>query len=169
MSIEDVRARLQKLLDGKVSSTRAERIDAAIEIAKTAQFAVPKDQRDTTDPTTLITEVVSVSHLLANQPQYDPAMQTAVTKLLVAAIGEVDSSSWTVKDITRQTQGWVFAYECRDSWQHWSRRGRPIKSLPIAECSQKGPDDTTGGEFSALQLSCLSLQLYTDDSSPTGV
>lgn len=157
MGIEDVRARLSELLEGKVSPTRAEHVDATIEIAQAAQFTVPREQHDATDSTTPSTEAVAVSHVLANQPQADPNLQTAVSKQLVAAISEVDGSTWSARDVTRQTQGWVFTYECNHSWQHWSRRGKSIKNLSIAEFSLKEPDTTSGGEFLSSEPSCVAL------------
>ncbi len=169
MGIEDVKARLSELLEGKVSPSRAEHVDATIEIASAAQFTVSQEQRNATEPGPSIIEAVAVSHILGDQPQYNPALQTAVTKQLVAAIGEIDGSSWSVKDITRQAQGWVFTYECKDSWQQWSRRGKPVRSLSIAESSQKAPDQTSGGEILSSKFSCACLLPRTNVTSATGV
>ncbi len=79
---------------------------------------------------------------ILNQPQDDPALQTAIVRHIIAALGQVGESSWIVRQVSRAEQGWTFTYICKDSWQAWSRQAskHPAKTA-VGEWSEKGGQD----------------------------
>ncbi|KAH6635354.1 hypothetical protein B0J18DRAFT_45185 [Chaetomium sp. MPI-SDFR-AT-0129] len=85
---------------------------------------------------------VNAMDALINQPADDPVLQTAIARLIISALSEVDSSSWVVRQVSRNDQCWAFTYLCKDSWQTWSRQtSKTPAKLAIGEWSEKGGQD----------------------------
>ena len=86
------------------------------------------------------TRQINAIDALINQPSDDHVLQKSVAKHIITTLGEIDGSSWTVRQVSRGEQGWTFGYICKDSWQAWSRQNakNPARAV-IGEWSQK-PD-----------------------------
>lgn len=84
------------------------------------------------------TRQINAIDTLINQPSDDHVLQKSVAKHIITTLGEIDGSSWTVRQVSRGEQGWTFGYICKDSWQAWSRQNakNPARAV-IGEWSQK--------------------------------
>lgn len=131
------------------TDTRAEHISTTFEIRRNAVFdiAVEPEVPEGEDPVhhlqLPVTRTINASETIMNQPTDDPVPQRIVAKHIIGAIGEVDGSSWNVRQVVRGAQGWDFTYQCKNSLQAWNCQnaktpGRP----PIAAWSGPGGQDS---------------------------
>lgn len=163
-SIADLQDQLRDQLRTRVTDTRAEHISVTFEIRATAVFEVPVTETENEalenapniDPLLggsrsapavngnggQATRRINAIDTLVGQPVDDPVSQTFVAKDIIASVAEVDGSNWTVRQVSRNEQGWTFTYICKDSWQAWSRQvsKNPVKTA-IGEWSEKGGQD----------------------------
>ncbi|KAI0486077.1 hypothetical protein F4859DRAFT_502462 [Xylaria cf. heliscus] len=149
-SVEDLQGQLHQLLAAKTTETRAEHISPGFELLAHAILHLPVDSENSTaegagaGPDTApsqqppITRTVIASDTVQNQPTDDPVLQKAVAKHICNAIGAVDSSAWTVRQVTRGAQGWQFTYICKDSLQAWNRANAKNPDRPVIG-SYSGP------------------------------
>jgi hypothetical protein len=191
-SVADLQFQLRDLLSSRVTETRAEHTSVTFEIRATTVFDIPVTETENEalenasniDPLLggvranaapldnangeAATRRVKAIDTLVNQPADDPVLQTSVTRHIIASLGQVDGSVWTVRQVSRGEHGWAFTYICKDSWQAWSRQAskRPAKTA-IAEWSEKGGQDSVHlGAFALLAMG--RLPLLTDVYSPPG-
>ncbi|KAI0117120.1 hypothetical protein F4814DRAFT_439631 [Daldinia grandis] len=130
-SVQDIQDRLHRLLASRSSDTRAEHASFTFELRHNVVFHLSPDAENAPpdgviDPTEQshhqpITQSVNAFETVQNQPSDDPILQRAVAKHIVGAMGTVDNSSWTVRKVSRDSQGWTFTYICKDSLQAWNR------------------------------------------------
>ncbi|KAI0539317.1 hypothetical protein GGR58DRAFT_512512 [Xylaria digitata] len=136
-SVEDLQGQLHQLLAAKTTDTRAERISPNFELLSNAIFRLAADVENGTDSDLVqsqqlpISRTVSASETVQNQPTDDPILQKSVAKHISNAIGVVDNSAWTVRQVTRGAQGWQFTYICKDSLQAWNRVNAKNPDRPI--------------------------------------
>ncbi|KAI1279162.1 hypothetical protein F5Y07DRAFT_387690 [Xylaria sp. FL0933] len=142
-SLEDLQGQLHQLLAAKTTDTRAEHITPSFELVSHAALHIPADSEksapDGTDgdaePAQLqqqhIARTVMVSEAVNNQPADDPILQQAIAKHISNAIGAVDTSAWTVRQVTRGAQGWQFTYICKASLQAWKRANAKNPDRPV--------------------------------------
>ncbi|KAL1879827.1 hypothetical protein Daus18300_001665 [Diaporthe australafricana] len=165
-SVEDLALQLANLRDTKATDTKAEHISATFEFRSTVVFNVPENESDAADPSqnldqavggtpgalptppmngnapALITRSIRAYDTIMNQPTDDPALQKLVAKHIVAILGSVDGSSWTVRSVSRNSSGWTFTYLCKNSTQAWMRQNsKHSTKLRIAESSGKDGQD----------------------------
>lgn len=163
-STEDLTVQLAHLRDTKATDTKAEHISETFEFKSTVVFKVPDNESDV-DPgpnpdqaaggtpgavptapmngnaSTTTREIRAIDTLL-NQPTDDPAQQKLVAKHIIASLGSVDGSSWTVRSVSRNASGWTFTYLCKNSTQAWMRQNsKNSAKLRIAESSGKDGQD----------------------------
>ncbi|KAK3954650.1 hypothetical protein QBC32DRAFT_80395 [Pseudoneurospora amorphoporcata] len=100
------------------------------------------------------TRQIKAIDALINQPSDDHVLQKSVAKHIITTLGEIDGSSWTVRQVSRGEQGWTFGYICKDSWQAWSRQNakNPARAV-IGEWSQK-PDTQDAVNLSRPAFDC---------------
>ncbi|KAI1648685.1 uncharacterized protein F4817DRAFT_333740 [Daldinia loculata] len=130
-SVQDVQDRLHRLLASRSSDTRAEHASFTFELRHNVVFHLNPDAENSpadsvVNPTEQshhqpITQSVNAFETVQNQPSDDPILQRAVAKHIVGAMGIVDNSSWTIRKVSRDSQGWTFTYICKDSLQAWNR------------------------------------------------
>ncbi|KAH8889873.1 hypothetical protein GQ53DRAFT_842751 [Thozetella sp. PMI_491] len=147
-SVAELVEQLRGLLAEKVSPRKAEHISASFEFRSNVTFQVPLAESH--DAETIVpahpggdaTRDISAIDAFLNQPQDDPVLQTSVTKHLITTIGDVDSSTWIVRSISRAAHGWCFTYICGDSCQAWARQAakNPAKLIIGAWSSKDGED-----------------------------
>ncbi|KAI1127730.1 hypothetical protein F5Y10DRAFT_190017 [Nemania abortiva] len=140
-SIEELQGQLHQLLAAKTTDTRAEHISPSFELLSHSVFHLPADSESGhvdgagLDPSQSqqppVARTVIASETVQNQPADDPVLQKAVAKHISNAIGAVDSSAWTVREVTRGAQGWQFTYICRDSLQAWNRANAKNPDRPV--------------------------------------
>ncbi|GAP85980.1 putative DNA methylation modulator- variant [Rosellinia necatrix] len=140
-SIEDLQGQLHQLLAAKTTDTRAEHMSPSFELLSHAVFHLPPDPENASadgtgpDPAqpqqSTGARTVLASETVQNQPADDPVLQKAVAKHICNAIGVVDRSAWTVRQVTRGAQGWQFTYICRDSLQAWNRTNAKNPERPV--------------------------------------
>ncbi|KAI1802789.1 hypothetical protein F4811DRAFT_554517 [Daldinia bambusicola] len=147
-SVQDVQDRLHRLLASRASDTRAEHASFTFELRHNAVFHLNADaENGHADPVEQpqqqqITRSVSAFETVQNQPTDDPVLQRAVAKHIVGALGTVDNSSWTVRKVSRDAQGWTFTYICKDSLQAWNRaNAKNIEKHVIGSYSGPGSLD----------------------------
>ncbi|KAK2613909.1 hypothetical protein N8I77_000778 [Diaporthe amygdali] len=164
-SVEDLALQLASLRGTKATDTKAEHISATFEFRSTVVFKVPESENDTADPaqnpdqplggtpgavpiapingnTAATMREIRANDTLMNQPSDDPALQKLVAKHIIASLGSVDGSSWTVRSVSRKPSGWTFTYLCRNSTQAWMRQNsKHSAKLRIAESSGKDGQD----------------------------
>lgn len=164
-SIEDLTLQLAHLRDTKVTESKAEHISETFEFRSTVVFNVPENESDAADATqtpdqaagatpsavptapmsgnvTTPTREIRAIDTLLNQPTDDPALQKLVAKHIIASLGSVDGSSWTVRSVSRNASGWAFTYLCKNSTQAWMRQNsKHSAKLRIAESSGKDGQD----------------------------
>jgi ATP-dependent DNA helicase 2 subunit 1 len=90
---------------------------------------------------------ISANDTLISQPQDDPALQRAVAKHVVTALGTTDGSSWVVREVSRGPQGWTFTYICKDSVQSWNRQHGNATKPVVGEYSMQDPDPIVNSEY----------------------
>ncbi|GAW18209.1 hypothetical protein ANO14919_076830 [Xylariales sp. No.14919] len=158
-SVEDLQSQLHQLLAAKTTDTRAEHVSPSFELLSHTAFQIPADTEnsatDNPDPDqnpaqsqqVPITRTIIASETVQNQPVDDPILQKAVAKHISNAIGAVDSSAWTVRQVTRGAQGWRFTYICKDSLQAWNRANAKNPDRPVI-ASHSG-----SGGFDPINLS----------------
>lgn len=103
------------------------------------------------------TRQINAIDALINQPSDDHVLQKSVAKHIITTLGEIDGSSWAVRQVSRGEQGWTFGYICKDSWQAWSRQNakNPGRAV-IGEWSQK-PDSMDSVNLSKSWLLFVSI------------
>ncbi|KAI0974510.1 hypothetical protein F4678DRAFT_470506 [Xylaria arbuscula] len=154
-SVEDLQGQLHQLLAAKTTDTRAEHVSPSFELLPHTALHLPADSEhgaiDGTDPhlepaqslQQPVARTVLVSETVQNQPPDDPVLQKAAAKHISTAIGAVDNSAWTVRQVTRGAQGWQFTYICKASLQAWNRANAKNSDRPvIASYSGSGGLDT---------------------------
>ncbi|KAK3294852.1 uncharacterized protein B0H64DRAFT_443883 [Chaetomium fimeti] len=165
-SVADLQAQLRDLLHNRVTETRADHTSVTFEIRATATFEIPVTDAENEAPegvsnidpllgvarSSAVTAAngnpgqparrVNAIDALVNQPVDDPALQTTIARQIIMSLRAVDSSNWTVRQVSRSEQGWTFTYICKDSWQAWNRQASktPAKTV-IGEWSEKGGQD----------------------------
>ncbi|KAM3515270.1 hypothetical protein MY11210_001163 [Beauveria gryllotalpidicola] len=137
-SLDEVQCRFRDGYEGKVTETRAEHMRISIDIGPSTQFTVFESHGDdNVDPSL---SRVSARDALVSQPQQTPTTQRAVAREILNAIGEIDSSTWSIIDEERKAQGWVLTYVCNHSWKQWTRHGTAAQAPVILEYSHKELD-----------------------------
>ncbi|KAK7422251.1 ATP-dependent DNA helicase II subunit 1 [Neonectria punicea] len=139
-SVDDLKLHLRSILDAKTSPTRAEHVSITMELRASVRFIIPllsepqNGDLSNIDPSLgggteapnqlgdRPSGVVVANEALTNQPQDDPTLQTSVAKHIIATLGSIDGSTWTIREVTRGPQGWKFTYLCKDSFQQWNRQ-----------------------------------------------
>ncbi|KAF9765413.1 hypothetical protein IL306_002306 [Fusarium sp. DS 682] len=170
-SVEELRLQLRDILDAKATPTRAEHVSMTIELRATVRFqlAVLESENGTleslnsTDPSLggaqsvgmngnqdegQLSRVVFANDTLMTQPQDDPTLQRSVANHIISVISSTDGSTWTVREVSRGTQGWSFTYLCKDSYQQWTRQNakNPTKTI-VGEFSQREPVPVLHGNW----------------------
>ncbi|KAK7432615.1 ATP-dependent DNA helicase II subunit 1 [Neonectria magnoliae] len=148
-SVDDLQLHLRSTLDAKTSPTRAEHVSITMELRASVRFVIPllsepqNGDLSNIDPSLgggteapnqpgdQPSRVVAANEALTNQPQDDPTLQTSVAKHIVAALGSIDDSTWTIREVTRGSQGWKFTYLCKDSFQQWNRQNAKHSSKAV--------------------------------------
>ncbi|CAG7564165.1 unnamed protein product [Fusarium equiseti] len=159
-SVEQLQHKLRGILDAKVTPTRAEHVAITIELRATVRFQLPVSELENGNQEKLngldqlqsagadghqdagqLSRVVFANDTLMNQPQDDPSLQRSVAKHIISTISTTDGSTWTVREVSRGTQGWTFTYLCKDSFQCWNRQNakNSVKTI-VGEFSQREPD-----------------------------
>ncbi|KAG8167914.1 hypothetical protein KVR01_003603 [Diaporthe batatas] len=162
-SAEDLALELAQLRNAKVTDTKAEHITATFEFNSTVVFNVQEYDNEVAEsqsaggtpgaappapmqdgaPSPATREIRAMDTLL-NQPTDDPALQKLVAKHIIASLGSVDGSSWTVRSVSRNSSGWTFTYLCKHSMQAWVRQNsKHSAKLRLAESSGKDGQDPT--------------------------
>jgi hypothetical protein len=152
-SVGDLQDQLRELLSNKVSLSKAQHISATFEFQSGVVFNVTtteaeSETHDNVHPSTASTTAVAgsrqitASDTLINQPQNDPALQKSVARHITTEIGAADQSSWMVRSVSRDLQGWAFTYQCKDSWGYWARQSskNPAKICIGAWSGKDGQD-----------------------------
>ncbi|KAI1026926.1 hypothetical protein LB503_012790 [Fusarium chuoi] len=163
-SVEQLQLKLRSILDAKATPTRAEHVALTIELRATVRFQLPVSESENgtleslnnIDPSLggaqsvgmndnqdegQLSRVVFANDTLMNQPQDDPTLQRSVAKHIISIISSTDGSTWTVREVSRGTQGWTFTYLCKDSYQQWTRQNAKNQTKTIVgEFSQREPD-----------------------------
>ncbi|KAF5716784.1 ATP-dependent DNA helicase 2 subunit 1 [Fusarium mundagurra] len=163
-SVEELQLKLRSILDAKATPTRAEHVALTIELRATVRFQLPVSESENgtleslnhIDPSLggaqsvgmngnrdegQLSRVVFANDTLMNQPQDDPTLQRSVAKHIISIISSTDGSTWTVREVSRGTQGWAFTYLCKDSYQQWTRQNAKNQTKTIVgEFSQREPD-----------------------------
>lgn len=106
--------------------------------------------------------IISASDALTNQTD-NPLVQRTVSKRVVAAISEADTSSWIVRDFSRGAEGWKITYICKDSHQEWARQS--AKNPPrhaILEYSSQEQDPVIKGWWPPPPLLVRVSRTHTD-------
>ncbi|KAF5665939.1 ATP-dependent DNA helicase 2 subunit 1 [Fusarium circinatum] len=168
-SVEELQLKLRSILDAKATPTRAEHVALTIELRATVRFQLPVSESENgtleslnnIDPSIggaqsvgtngnrdegQLSRVVFANDTLMNQPQDDPTLQRSVAKHIISIISLTDGSTWTVREVSRGTQGWTFTYLCKDSYQQWTRQNAKSQTKTIVgEFSQREPDPVLHG------------------------
>jgi len=165
-SIADFQEQLRDIFKDKVTESRAEHLSLTFELRSTAVFHIPVTETDNEaleqasniDPLLGGARSSSVPNpdgtggqparqinaidTLINQPRDDHVLQNSVSKHIISSLSEIDGSNWTVRQVSRNEQGWTFTYICKDSWTAWSRQAakNPPK-LVVGEWSSKDGQD----------------------------
>jgi hypothetical protein len=192
-SVADLTAELQNQLAAKVKPSRCEHISVTFELRSTIVFEVnasdPENEalEDANNIDPLLggarsasaapahvaaannganVRRISANDTLMDQPMNDPVTQTAVAKHLVSLVGSVDNSLWTVRAVSRASQGWIFKYLCKDSWQSWTRQTakHPPKTV-VGEWSNKDGQDPINMSTLCMAARMAALILTTSRSA----
>ncbi|KAK3390445.1 hypothetical protein B0H63DRAFT_446563 [Podospora didyma] len=165
-SVADLRDNLRGILSSKVTETRAEHVSLTLGLRSTTIFDVPVFEtesealenasnidpllggsRSSVAPVSQAndsqqTRKIKAIDTLINQPLDDHVLQNSVAKHIISSLGEVDGSSWTVRQVSRNDQGWTFTHICKHSRQAWSRQNskNPAR-ITICEWSNKDGQD----------------------------
>ncbi|KAI0101650.1 hypothetical protein GGR51DRAFT_529756 [Nemania sp. FL0031] len=178
-SVEELQGRLHQLLATKTTDTRAEHISPSFEFLSHTPFYLPADSEnalaDGTGPDPAqsqqqlpIARTVIASETVQNQPADDPVLQKAVAKHISNAIGAVDSSAWTVRQVTRGAQGWQFIYICKDSLQAWNRANGKNPDRPVIG-SYSGPGGLDPINLSRPAFDCRGTLTIAFSKSSRGI
>ncbi|KAK5636538.1 hypothetical protein RRF57_012251 [Xylaria bambusicola] len=140
-SLEELHGQLHQLIATTTTETRADHISPSFELLSNTALHLTPDSENTAidgaDPGSAapqqqpVVRTVMVSETVQNQPTDDPVLQQAVAKHISSAIGAVDGSTWTVRQVTRGAQGWQFTYICKASLQAWKRANAKNPDRPI--------------------------------------
>ncbi|KAI1428232.1 hypothetical protein F5Y12DRAFT_790283 [Xylaria sp. FL1777] len=140
-SVEEVQGQLHQLLAAKTTETRAEHVSSSFELLPHTAIHLAADSENSTidgsDPGAAqsqqqpVARTVIASEAVQNQPTDDPTLQNAIAKHISDAIGAVDSSAWTVRQVVRGAQGWQFTYICKASLQAWNRANAKNPNRPV--------------------------------------
>lgn len=162
-SVEDLQLRLRDALTEKATPTRAEHVDITLDIGAAARLTLSlsttensvldglgdldpalgglRSESATTETSgEQSTRSISATDVLMNQPQDDPVLQRAVARHISSAVSATDGSSWIMREMSRDSQGWNFTYLCKDSSQQWGRQNAGRTKLIIGEYSQREMD-----------------------------
>ncbi|KAI1757276.1 hypothetical protein F4782DRAFT_537518 [Xylaria castorea] len=179
-SVEDLQGQLHQVLVAKTTDARAEHISPSFELLSHAPFHLPVDSENSTaegiglGPDTTqsqqppITRTVIASDTVQNQPADDPVLQKAVAKHISNAVGAVDSSAWTVRQVTRGAQGWQFTYICKDSLQAWNRANTKNTDRPVIG-SYSGPGGLDPINLSRPAFDCRGILTIAFSKSSRGI
>ncbi|KAI0514864.1 hypothetical protein F5B22DRAFT_223664 [Xylaria bambusicola] len=148
-SLEEIQGQLHQLIAATTTETRANHISPSFELLSNTALHLTPDSENTAiegadpDPAAPqqqpVVRTVIVSETVQNQPTDQPTLQQAVAKHISRAIGAVDGSAWTVRQVTRGAQGWQFTYICKASLQAWKRANAKHPDRPtIASYSASG-------------------------------
>ncbi|KAI1329588.1 hypothetical protein F5Y16DRAFT_409078 [Xylariaceae sp. FL0255] len=139
-SVPELQGRLHQILTTNVTDTRAEHVSINFELRSQTIFHITEETeasdpaQQPPQPTT--SRTVTASDTIQDQPSDDPSLQRAVAKHISTCIGEVDHSTWNVREVARGKQGWTLTYICKDSSQAWNR------------ANAKGPQRPSIGAYS---------------------
>jgi hypothetical protein len=189
-SVEDLKTHLRDLIVSNVTATRASHVSTDLQLRDTARFELNASETDAEaiagltnlDPalgglrstpvggSTLdgsqAVRTVDAIETLRNQPHSNPVLQKAVAKHIVAAVGDADSSTWNIREVSRQGQGWTFTYHCRDSAQQWTRQNAKGPEKPvIGEWYRKEPDPVLSSKCFASRYSRKAANFHFRRSS----
>ncbi|KAI2615660.1 hypothetical protein GGR54DRAFT_632067 [Hypoxylon sp. NC1633] len=170
-SVQDIQDKLHGLLVSKSSDTRAEHASSTFELRYNTIFHLTADAEDGTADASQqqpITRSVTASETIQNQPSDDPIIQRAVAKHIVGAMGIIDSSSWIVRQVARDAQGWTFTYICKDSLQAWNRANAKNAEKP-AIASYSGPGGLDPTNASRPAFDCRGTLTIAFSKSARGV
>ncbi|KAI1142923.1 hypothetical protein F5Y05DRAFT_136297 [Hypoxylon sp. FL0543] len=130
-SIREIQDKLHHSLVSKSSNTRAEHTSITFELRYNTILHINQDAENgspdgAVEPNSQmqqqpVTRSVNVSETVQNQPPDDPVLQRAVAKHIVSEMGAVEGRTWTVRNVSKDAQGWTFTYICKDSLQAWNR------------------------------------------------
>ncbi|KAM0273963.1 hypothetical protein ACHAQH_008083 [Verticillium albo-atrum] len=151
---DQIQEQLRRVIEHKVTQTRAEHVSVTFDIRNTVQFALADVENETSAPPVNVdpalggaptptptpggTKTVRVNDVIANQPQDDPSLQRSVATHIVELLSAVDVTSWAIRDISRGAQGWTVTYTCKDSLASWLRQ------------YQKNPDKAIIGDYTQM-------------------
>jgi len=170
-SAQDLQSHLHHLLAAKTTDTRAEHASVSFELLSHAAFHLVSESENSALASTgagtelnssPATRTVIAADTVQNQPADDPALQKTVAKHLTSAIGVVDHSTWTVREVTRGVQGWQFTYICKDSLQAWNRANAKNPERPVIA------NYSNGAGFDPINL-CKQTYLVFCLVSPTRI
>ncbi|KAK4231400.1 hypothetical protein QBC38DRAFT_451416 [Podospora fimiseda] len=166
-SIADLQEQLHDILSTRVTPSSAQHVTETFDIRSSAVFDVPitppeNEALETSshiDPLLggvqtsitpalgpngeqVATRRINAIDALTVQATDNNALQKVVAGHIIASLGQVDSSQWVVRQVSRTDQGWTFSYDCKDSQAEWDRQSSktPAKTA-IAEWSEKGGQD----------------------------
>lgn len=161
-SIDDFRLQFAHLRETKVTPTRAHHLSVTFDFRSPVVFHVPESENDAADANqnhdpgsssatpeaannavaAQATREVRAQDTLMNQPNDDPVLQRAVAKLIITSLGNVDGSSWSVREMSRDATGWTFQYICKNSTQAWMRQNlKQGAKVLVGESSGKDGQD----------------------------
>ena len=159
VTVQEITARLRDELALGSTPTRCSHIVATLGLSYNAKFFIPTDDRTSPDrnissqadgtpaavlesPKQPVTappvRKIEAQTVIDQQPD-DPELQRLVAKHLVAAICEVDRSTWIMGDNSKSNEGWKITLACRDSMQEWVKRSsssRAPRKVMVVENSQ---------------------------------
>ncbi|KAI0863105.1 hypothetical protein F4860DRAFT_502236 [Xylaria cubensis] len=179
-SVEDLQGQLHQILAAKTTDTRAEHISPSFELLSHATLHLPVDSENSaaegTGPGPDATQSqqppvarnVTAFDTVQNQPADDPVLQKAVAKHISNAVGAVDSSAWTVRQVTRGAQGWQFTYICKDSLQAWNRANAKNPDRPVIG-SYSGPGGLDPINLSRPAFDCRGTLTISFSKSSRGI
>ncbi|KAI0555219.1 hypothetical protein F4679DRAFT_569895 [Xylaria curta] len=179
-SLEDLQGQLHQILAAKTTDTRAEHVSPSFELLSHATLHLPVDSENSTAEGTglgpeatqsqqpPLTRTVIASDTVQNQPTDDPVLQKAVAKHISNAIGAVDRSAWTVRQVTRGAQGWQFTYICKDSLQAWNRANAKKADRPVIG-SYSGPGGLDPINLSRPAFDCRGTLTIAFSKSSRGI
>lgn len=167
-SVLELKEQLRNVFSTKVTEKRAEHVSVILELRSTSVFHIPitEPENEQLEQAPSIdsslggarssaapapggdtngtvngnqpTRQINAIDALTNQPSDDHVLQKSVAKHIITTLGEIDRSTWAVRQVSRGEQGWTFGYICKDSWQAWNRQNakNPGRAV-IGEWSQK--------------------------------
>ncbi|KOS21468.1 hypothetical protein ESCO_005203 [Escovopsis weberi] len=163
-SLEEAQSRLRDIFSAKITPTRAEHVATTLELAGSAQLMLEKENEGldglgNIDPilgglaalsaaneqAEGVFRAVTASDALTNQPADNPVLQRSVAKAIINGLGALDGSEWTLKGLSRGTEGWKFVYICKGSVNHWYRQNKSQVKTLVADCTQSEPDPQLTG------------------------